>query len=697
MAPILPILFLTLLLPLVSWGQIPDFPALDPKRITIARDTFGIPHIFAPTDKEVAYGLAWAFAEDRFEVLQDALLLARSRQGEKKGIKGAGIDYFVQFIKAREIAEQKYHLISEEFKPILNGYVQGLNAYAAQYPEKVQFKNLFPMNEIDLLSGLITILSGMVGLGDAMQSALKDKPDEYIIRPGESNGIAIKSSFSKEGKTYLCINPHMPYEGTYTFYEAHVCSDEGWNALGGFMPGMIGPGLGCNENLAWAHTFNWPDYVDIYQLKLHPRNKKLYRFDGAWHALEVTKAKLNIKLGPLKLPLQKKIYYSVYGPAIRNKKGNLYAFRYSQNETVLAFEQWYRMGKAKNLQEYKDAMRYQNIPLFNCIYADKEDNIYYLFNGLIPERSEDFQWQKCLVGDTFANRWTRYLPLERLPQLENPSCGYLYNTNNPPFKATCESENLSYENYPSNAAFYWNRENNRDFRFRELMQNKTSLSLAELKAIKYDIQYPSYGPIHQTIAKIKNIDASQYPKVKKGIEIIQRWDMVGNLESKEAAFTLVAFFEIFKLMNAGFLELEKGLEIPLKTAIKGIQRAQRKMLKRYGKLEVPLQEVQRIFRGSVSQPLAGVPEGLAPVYAHPTKKSLLEGFSGDNYTAFITFANGKLEKIETISPYGSSYDPQSPHYNDQMQLFAQQKTKTMQIDKQIVLKQAIKIYSPVKN
>jgi acyl-homoserine lactone acylase PvdQ len=94
MAQLLTILFLTLLSYISCWGQIPDFAPLDPKRITIARDTFGIPHIFAPTDKETAYGLAWAFAEDRFEVLQDVLLLARFRQGEKKGIKGAGARLF---------------------------------------------------------------------------------------------------------------------------------------------------------------------------------------------------------------------------------------------------------------------------------------------------------------------------------------------------------------------------------------------------------------------------------------------------------------------------------------------------------------------------------------------------------------------------------------------------------------------------
>ncbi|MCS6905219.1 MAG: penicillin acylase family protein [Bacteroidia bacterium] len=686
-------IIIILLLPTYIHSQISDYPPIDPRKITIARDTFGIPHVFAPTDREVAYGLAWAYAEDRFETLQDALILARCRQAEIRGLKGITRDFFVQWVKAREIAHKEYHLLGEDFKPILNGYVQGLNAYAAKYPKKVLLKNLFPINEIDLLAGLVTILSGMVGLADALKFTLKGKPDEYIQRPGESNGFAIKSTFSKEGKTYLCINPHMPFEGTITFYEAHVCSDEGWNILGGFMPGMVGPGIGCNGHLAWTHTFNWPDYVDIYKLNMHPQNKKLYRFDGVWHALEISKARFKIKIGPFLIPISKNIYYSVYGPVIKSKR-IYYTFRYSQNKPVLALEQWYRMGKAQNLQEYKAAMRYQSIPLFNCIYADKEDNIYYLFNGLIPIRNEKFNWQKCLIGDTSANRWTRYLSFEELPQIENPKCGYIYNTNNPPFKATCEKENLSYENYPENAAFYWNRENNRDFRFRELIQNKTSLSLEELKAIKYDIQYPSYGPIHRTISNIQNLDTSKYPKIKEGIKIIQNWNLRGDAENKQAAFTLVTFYEIFKIMGAGFLELETGLDVPTQIAIKGIKRAQRKMRRYYGSLEVPLKEVQKVFRGNLALPLQGVPEGLAPVYTQQSKKSLLHVIGGDNYTAFITFSNGKLEKIESISPYGASYDPKSPHYSDQTPLFVKNKTKIMQIEKAKVLSTATQIYSP---
>jgi acyl-homoserine-lactone acylase len=58
---------------------------LNPANITIARDSFGIPHIFAPTDPEVAYGIAWAHAEDDFETMQLIALSGKAKVGTGLG------------------------------------------------------------------------------------------------------------------------------------------------------------------------------------------------------------------------------------------------------------------------------------------------------------------------------------------------------------------------------------------------------------------------------------------------------------------------------------------------------------------------------------------------------------------------------------------------------------------------------------
>src|SRR5687767_5376556 len=58
---------------------------IDPSKIDIVRDSFGVPHIFAKTDREVAYGLAYAHAEDNFETIQKGFLASRSMLGMTTG------------------------------------------------------------------------------------------------------------------------------------------------------------------------------------------------------------------------------------------------------------------------------------------------------------------------------------------------------------------------------------------------------------------------------------------------------------------------------------------------------------------------------------------------------------------------------------------------------------------------------------
>ena len=38
------------------------------------------------------------------------------------------------------------------------------------------------------------------------------------------------------------------------------------------------------------------------------------------------------------------------------------------------------MGKARNITEFKEAMKIHAIPMFNTGYADKDGKIYYVYN-----------------------------------------------------------------------------------------------------------------------------------------------------------------------------------------------------------------------------------------------------------------------------------------------------------------------------
>ena len=122
--------------------------------IEIVRDKWGVPHIYAKTDREVAYGLAWSHAEDDFSTIQKTFLPAKGMLGRLDGIRGAVLDFAVELLKSREVAERELKNLPPEGLAVIHGYLEGLNDYAEKFPEKVLVKNSFPLSIYDYLTGL---------------------------------------------------------------------------------------------------------------------------------------------------------------------------------------------------------------------------------------------------------------------------------------------------------------------------------------------------------------------------------------------------------------------------------------------------------------------------------------------------------------------------------------------------------------
>ena len=119
---------------------------VNPNNIDIVRDAYGVPHIFTKTDAELAYGLAWAHAEDDFKTIQEGYLAGNALLSDVIGKKGYGIDFVTQFIGSDRLFDQKYEKeISPEYKLVLEAYSQGLNRFAQLYPDEVLSKKLFPI------------------------------------------------------------------------------------------------------------------------------------------------------------------------------------------------------------------------------------------------------------------------------------------------------------------------------------------------------------------------------------------------------------------------------------------------------------------------------------------------------------------------------------------------------------------------
>jgi len=409
---------------------------LDPTRITIARDSFGTPHIFAPTDAEVAYGFAWASCEYDFKTLQAQILPIKGLNGLVNGKKGAIFDVAVHLLDPHSIVEAEYETgIPADFKRILENYAAGVNAYATAHPKEILHKDLFPVSAKDILKSYVVGMALLSGADKELimilEEKVKEKEDEM---DRGSNAFAIAAKKTTEGKTYLAINSHQPLEGLNSGYEAHLASEEGWNMLGSSFIGGVSLFAGANEYLGWAHTVNYPDLTDVFRLEMHPKEKDMYRLDGEWLTLEPYHIKARIRLlGFIPLGVKQKFYRSKHGVTIRTKEG-VFAFKNSAPTTIKAAEQWYRMNRATNLSEFKEALALQGIISTNIVYADVEDNIYYISNGHFPKRNPVYDWEGILPGDTSATLWDDgFYSLDSCAQVLNPSSGYVFNCNHTPF------------------------------------------------------------------------------------------------------------------------------------------------------------------------------------------------------------------------------------------------------------------------
>lgn len=394
-----------------------------------------------------------------------------------------------------------------------------------------------------ILNGSVAHLAGMTGEG--------------------SNTIAVHSSKSASGENMLVINAHQPIEGATAFYEAQVQSEEGWNMLGGLFPGAPLIFHGATPNLAWAHTVNFQDKIDIYQLETNKAYPGKYKVDGNWLSLEKRKIKLSIKGIPF--PIYKTAYTSIYGPTAVTPTGEYFSMRLPSLMDAGALQQWYAMNRARNFTEFKAAVAQNHLAMFNIMYADKYDTIYYISSGKMPYRNPDtiYHWNSTVPGNTMATLWTKFKPLYEFPQYINPKAGYLINMNHSPFLATAENENLDPKKFDPNDGYELYHDN-RSRRAKDLIDKLDKISYEDLKRIKFDRQLPStilfpYGFNADTMFLV---DENKHPTLAPLIQTLKTWDHNTNPQSKGALIYNLAYYRIPTIMGG-----RKNDKLTMKEAI----------------------------------------------------------------------------------------------------------------------------------
>ena len=671
----------------VSYGQI------NPQDIEIVRDSYGVPHIYGKTDADTAYGLAWVHSEDDFTTIQKAYLAGNQLLSSYLRNDGIIVDFLSQFIESEKTVNELFDTLSIDFIKILEAYSQGINRYAELNPEKVLVKELFPVTPRKMLNYSFLQLFISNGADKLVSSIISNNTiDLSNLGINEdiqgSNTFAFNNSKTKNGETYLAINTHQPLDGPNSWYEVHLNSEEGTNILGATFAGAPCVLTGVNKHLAWTHTVNYPDKADLFKLKMHDSKKNIYLVDNKEYKLEKHKAKLKYRVLGINIGIYKTYYKSIFGPTLKNKSG-YYSVRTPSLYNIKALEQWWRMNKATSFNEFYGILNMKSIPGYNIGYADKKDTIFYISNGIIPIRNEKNDWTKIVDGSKSENLWEEYYDIKDLPQVINPKSGFIYNANHSPFKSTGWSENPKQEDY-SKTMNYETYDNNRSTRIIDLINSNESINYEKFKEIKYDNKLPR--PLNYNFLDINSIweiNADKYPEISDVILNIQKWDMATNSNSVGAAnYAVLYYLLINKFKNIKYKKVFDEIEM-----VELIRSTKKYLLKYFDSTNTELGDFQKLVRGDKEIGIFGLPDVITAMKGTKYKDGKIKITHGESYISLVKFKDEKVE-IETIMSYGSSDNPNSKHYNDQMDLYSKFKTKKMTLDKVEVYKKGVKVYNP---
>ena len=638
---------------------------------SIERDQYGVPHIYGATDADAAFGLAYAQAEDAWPIMEGSLPFFRGSAGLYEGREGAQSDYLVKWLDLWGTLDRDYEqVLSPEIRRYVEAFAEGFNAFIRDNPSEAKHPELLPITGKDIIAGHMLRHPLFYGFdGPVLELFGEERPNTvskapYNPKPKDpigSNATAIAPSRTEDGSTYLIINSHQPLTGPVAWYEAHLQSGEGLDVMGGLFPGAPTIGVGFTKEHGWGATVNKPDLVDIYVLEMNPDDPNQYRLDGEWQNLEVSKVKLKLKLwGFFPWSVSREVLRSVHGPALRTDHG-VYAIRYAGMDEMKQVEQWLAMNKAKNFEEWQAAIALNYIQSFNFVYANRHGDIHFIHNAQLPMRAPNWQWDQYLPGDRSDLIWDAYHPTSSLPQVTNPSSGFVHSANQTPFNITAASDNPRQRDVPANGGWQ-TRMTNRATRGLELFEDFGEISFDEAWQLKHDnsysINYRGIAFLQQVTSLPKTSD-----RIAEAIDILSNWDRATDKNNRGAALGVCVLAAEWQAESGGSSNpdpqpiLDDCIEQTLDIG---------------GRLDPRWGDVNRHGRDDTHWPVAGGPDTLRAIYSRRLDgDDHLTAVAGDGLYYLIRWMpDGDMRALGTHQYGNDMTNPDSPHYLDQAEDFS---------------------------
>lgn len=653
-------------------------------------DKWGVPHIYAQNNEELFYAFGWSQMHSHGNTILKLYAKSRGRAAEYWGEEFVQNDVMVHTLDFPRVANRWYEEQTPEFKTYIDQFARGMNDYVIKHPETVEEKYniVLPVQREDILKHAIFVLySRFIGGGD-----LQDVP-RWEERG--SNTYAVGPNRSESGKAMLVMNPHLPWFDEWLFYEAHF-NAPGIHTYGATLVGLPTLGIAFNEHLGWSHTNNTIDNSDLYEITLRDNG---YIVDGEVRPLEVSKMAIKIKNadGQIIVKDMKRFVSPDHGPILKQSGGKALTIKMPGFDRPYGMVQWWKMGNAKNLSEFKSALKEVQIGFFNIMYADVKGNIFYMFNGQVPKRKKgdwDF-WQGTIDGSKSENLWTDVHTYAELPKTENPASGYLQNANDPPWTSTFPNA-LKPSDYPPYMAPI--EMGFRPQRATRMMEEDKSISFKELLTYKNSTRIEMADRLLDDLNEAVKVHGTD--KSRDAMKVLNAWDREANSNSQGMAlfyawahtvgpWNTSIYKEPWTLDNAW--NSPDGLSNP-QTAVAALDGIVDKFRDAGTPLDIPWGQQYRIKYGPKDLPGNGA-DGSVGIFRVAWSGGLQDDgryyiTGGDTWQSVIEF--GDRIKAKVLMSYGNSTQIDSPNYGDQLELFSKKEMRDCLFYKEDVLKNVAK-------
>ena len=675
-------------------------------RVTILRDTWGVPHIYGKSDADAVFGLLYAQAEDDFNRVERNYINAIGRLAEVEGEAELWRDLRMKlFINPVEMKKQ-YTASPPWLKKLMNAFADGLNYYLYTHPKtKPKLITRFePWMALTFSEGSIggdieSVNLRQLGLfygkpGDQQAQDEEEDPWASGAMPAEpqgSNGVAIAPSISATGHALLLINPHTSH---YFRPEVHVVSDEGLNAYGAVTWGQFFVYQGFNDRAGWMHTSGGGDVIDEYLETVAEKDGKVtYTYGNTQRPMHAAKLVLPFKQGAGMGSRTVTVYWSHHGPIVRQAGGKWVAVRLMQ-EPLKALTQSFTRTKSRNYADFLKAMQLRTNSSNNTVYADADGNIAYFHGNFIPRRDPKFDWTQPVDGSDPATEWKGLHEVDETIHLLNPPNGWLFNTNNWPFSAAGPNSPRR-EDYP---AYMWSLpENPRGTHAVRVLSREKGFTLDKLIAAANDTYLTAFEPLLPKLFAAYDSLPGDDPlkaKLRDQVASLKAWDLRYSITSAPTSLAIYWGEDLMRrLLSAARL---KGVSVydymanntTPRERVDALDRAAARLTSDFGSWRTPWGEINRFQRltGDIVQPFDDAKPSLPVAFTSSTWGSLasfgaatfpgtkrMYGTVGNSFVAVIEF--GPRIKARSVLAGGESGDPSSRHFADQAELFTKSQFK----------------------